>query len=466
MDVTVDGLSLVIPPDVEFYIRDVLLNTDNLTSRLIIGGADGDYHLRFTLNGDNINQFSPNAVCNFYLVRVDDTKYNPNRFSANDFFLKNISSEDMLVLTANLTNGVLSIVQLFANTTFDKLLAEGGRAGTAVVIDETGHIPSYLINESQLTVPRLTTPRRITLSKHASGYVDFDGSKDVQLPVTINNTDLAAARIKTPFNLILGGDVTGEFFSIDCSGDATASVTVDPDKHIHSNIYTKSEIDSSIYKKSDFQNIQDLVYRTSNLNITVSELPLTDLDQRYFLISNIGNYVTTSSLGSNYYSKIQIDSSFYKKSDFSGSVADIVYKGDTIAIADIPPLNTIYMSVTERGNYYTKSEIDYNFYTRNDFGTIGNLVYAGAGVKLEVTDIPDLSSKYVSALALNNYYNKNEVNSKFNDTILTGSPTAPNPPANSMDNTIATTKFVQDVVDTISLSGGLTSSSTIDGGSY
>ena len=69
-----------------------------------------------------------------------------------------------------------------------------------------------------------TNGRKITLSKDASGEVTIDGSKDVNLAVTVANSE-AATKLSKAVTITLEGDVAGSA-SFDGSEDAKISTTV------------------------------------------------------------------------------------------------------------------------------------------------------------------------------------------------------------------------------------------------
>lgn len=70
-----------------FIMKDKYIDTSTLstTQRIVqIPSTNKTYHLRFTLNRDKINNFTPPVTYAFYLVDLSDSNYNPNGLDAFD----------------------------------------------------------------------------------------------------------------------------------------------------------------------------------------------------------------------------------------------------------------------------------------------------------------------------------------------------------------------------------------------
>lgn len=221
MPIIASSNSITITGDIDFYIQDVILNTTGKTLVHTIT-ADGDYHLRYTLTGGIVNNYSPEVVNDFYIVPLIDMDYNVDALEAIDYAFRNISYVDMLVCAIRCTSGVCTILYNFEN------------ASNLTLISDNDLIPPSIINVADLTAERLGTPLRLILNGDLSGEVTFDGSEGVvQLTTTIEHVP-TADRFSTPFDITLNGGVTGTISNIDGSGNITATVAVSPEGHIHS----------------------------------------------------------------------------------------------------------------------------------------------------------------------------------------------------------------------------------------
>lgn len=79
--------NLEILPNQLLIIKDKLIDTSLLsaTQRIVtIPNLNTTYHLRFTLNGEQINSYTPSGSYTFYLVDVSNTSYNPNNLTPTD----------------------------------------------------------------------------------------------------------------------------------------------------------------------------------------------------------------------------------------------------------------------------------------------------------------------------------------------------------------------------------------------
>jgi hypothetical protein len=282
LSVSVSGNIVSIQKDVDFLIQDVRLKTTDFDNPTVDLSVDGEYHIRFTLDGAQVNRFAPPVRRGFYAVKVDNFDYNPFHFNASSSMMRSVSTEDMLICTVAVTAGSLSIVEIFRNAASGlyalSTTNSNNLPNTVVSTDDTGFIPYNLIDTSHLSAVKLATARKIIISGDAAGFNTFDGSKDIQIPVVINSVK-SAEKLKTPFSIILSGGVSGVISGIDGSVGITASITVDPTLHVHTNLYDKTYIDANFYPKSAFGNLSNIYYRTAPLNLTVNEVP--DLSSKY-----------------------------------------------------------------------------------------------------------------------------------------------------------------------------------------
>jgi len=105
--------TITINSNQEFFVQDVKLNTSRWgdSERTFSVNASTTYHLRFSLNGKQINNFTPKRL-SFYIVDVSDTNYNPNGVDETDTQF-DTKYDDMLIakITTD-SNNAITIVNL------------------------------------------------------------------------------------------------------------------------------------------------------------------------------------------------------------------------------------------------------------------------------------------------------------------------------------------------------------------
>jgi len=107
-----DG-TVTINPNQEFLIQDVKLNTSRwpAAQRTFTVSPSTTYHLRFSLNGRPINNYTPQKL-SFYLVNVNDANSNPNSVDEADPQF-DTQYDDMLIAKISAdANGNITITSL------------------------------------------------------------------------------------------------------------------------------------------------------------------------------------------------------------------------------------------------------------------------------------------------------------------------------------------------------------------
>lgn len=95
----------------KFQIQDVVIDTAGRADLTFPVTAGKTYHLRYSLNGKPINNYTPQPN-SFYLVDVTDTNYNPNGVDESDS-LFDTKYDDLLVAKVAVdTNGTVAITPL------------------------------------------------------------------------------------------------------------------------------------------------------------------------------------------------------------------------------------------------------------------------------------------------------------------------------------------------------------------
>jgi len=94
-----------------FQIQDVVVDTTGRNDLTFQVSPDKTYHLRFSLNGRPINNYTPSPN-SFYLVDISDTNYNPSGADETDSQF-DTKYDDMLIAKIEVdSDGVITITPL------------------------------------------------------------------------------------------------------------------------------------------------------------------------------------------------------------------------------------------------------------------------------------------------------------------------------------------------------------------
>jgi len=93
--ILIQGNRIIIAPGQKFRIQDVIIDTTNRPDTSLSVSPNTTYHLRYSLNGRPINNYTPNKN-SFYLVSVNDPNYNPNNLPETDEVF-DTQYDDMLI---------------------------------------------------------------------------------------------------------------------------------------------------------------------------------------------------------------------------------------------------------------------------------------------------------------------------------------------------------------------------------